>query len=249
MRPAAIWPSGPDEVGLKFSKTKRGFWLVHDGTHLFVGISMPRLHRFMRLGIAPRFNHLLRRYFPIPLPAPEGLPVINFGANAGEVAAALARTGMAGRIIAIEPDPNILPVLRANAEIYKFEVVPVAAWNTGGAIKLYLATETADTSFFNETDETVTVEALPIDAIMEDLGIDRVGVLVGDAEGAEPEVLEGARETMKRTHVVSVCTSKERNGEPTQEACEKLMKESGLEIVHRESKSFMTLVGVNHALG
>lgn len=217
-----------------------GIHWVHDGEHRFA-VLPGRTFRFYRSGVAARCITLAHRYLRGLVPILRGAAVINFGANVGELAAILASNG--AKVLAIEPDPSIVPYLRANAAGRSIEVVPVAAWNTDTDVNLYLRSESADSSLFNTAESSATVPGRRIDTLVAEHGIDRVHLLIGDAEGAEPEVLEGARETLKRTSYVSVCASAERCGERTLEACEAILKDAGFDILLREETKFCMLVG------
>lgn len=199
-----------------------------------------RMFRFFRNGVANRRAHLLNRYCQGLVPIPPGALCINFGANIGEAAITLAEAGAS--VVAIEPDPNVIAALKANAAGRSIEAVPVAAWSSDGLLQMYLNSDSADTSAFNVTERPVMVEARRIDTLIAERGIGRVHLIIGDAEGAEPEVLEGARETLKATRYVSLCASAERCGERTQEACEAILTAAGFAIIHREDSGFCTLI-------
>jgi FkbM family methyltransferase len=221
------------------------FW-VSDGEDRMAALPKRAL-RFLRSGIASRCNGLVDRYLKGIVPVGEGDTVVNFGANIGEVAVTLAKRG--ARVIAIEPDPNILPFLAANAEGKRIEIAPVAAWYLDGDVEVHIATDTADTSVFEpkpgRSTSRMSLPCRTIDGIVADRGIDRVRLIVGDAEGAEPEVLAGAFATLAMTDYVSISCSDERCGQTTIDTCERILWNSGFETVHRESTKFCILIGKN----
>jgi FkbM family methyltransferase len=200
-----------------------------------------RMFRFFRNGIASRRELVTERYLKGLVPIHPGALCVNVGANIGEVAITLAERGAS--VIAIEPDPNVLPALTANAAGRSIEVVPVAAWEVGGSLDMYIASDSADTSAFNVSPDLRTVACARIDTMIYERGISRVRLIVGDAEGAEPEVLLGAEKTLKITDYVSLCASAERCGERTLEACEALLAGAGFDIIHREDSGFCMLIG------
>lgn len=199
-----------------------------------------RSFRFYRTGIKHRLTTLTGRYLRGLVPIPAGAFVINFGANIGEIAVEMVNAGAS--VMAVEPDSGILPLLRANAAGRNIEVMPFAAWKENAELNLYLNTDSADSSVFNPSDRSTVVTGKTIDALMEERGIERVHLLIGDAEGAEPEVLQGAEKTLRMTEYVSVCASAERCGERTLEACEALLKGKGFNIIFREETGFCTLI-------
>jgi FkbM family methyltransferase len=223
------------------------YW-VSDGIDRIAAAVPERIKRFLYRGVASRCLHLAKRYLNGLVPIQAGDTVINFGANIGEIALVIA--GQGARVFAIEPDPGVLVALRANAAGRKIAVIEAAAWNKVEMLTLFQKTDTADTSVFNPSGRTIEVPAVTIDALdSTDIGIgDRIKLLIGDAEGAEPEVLEGARETLKKTEYVSVCASAERAGESTQKACLAILEDAGFDIIHKEDTKFCTLIGRNRTL-
>jgi FkbM family methyltransferase len=207
-----------------------------------IAIAVPSRSKRYRHGINRRCRTLTDRYLGFgQVPIGAGDNVINVGANVGEVAKTLASRG--ATVIALECDANVLPCLDANTKGSTVTVLPVAAWKEGGPLTIFIATAHADTSAVNPSDETAVVEARTIDAVVDDAGLDRVHLIVGDAEGAEPEVLAGARNTLRRTSFVSMACGYERGAERTLEQCESILKESGFEIIRRNQRGNCILIG------
>jgi FkbM family methyltransferase len=200
--------------------------------------------RYLKRGIATRCTKLLRDYLKDGLiSVPQGAVVINFGANIGEAAIALERRGAC--VLAIEPDPNVLPALRANACGRQIEVIPYVAWHTDGAVPLYLATKKGDTSVINPSDQCINATAKRLDAIVRERCLEEVYLILGDAEGGEPEVLEGAAETLKITRYVSIRVSPERRGSSSAPQCMAILEAAGFDILSDDNE---TLIGRNRAL-
>jgi len=145
-------------------------WLS-DGTERIAALPA-RMFRFFHRGIASRRTYLVNKYLKGLITRPTNAVVINFGANIGEIAITLA--GHGALVLAIEPDPNIVPLLRANAIGRSIDVVPVAAWNADGPLQIYLNSDHADTSAFNVSEQSVMVEARRIDTLVNERGIARV---------------------------------------------------------------------------
>jgi FkbM family methyltransferase len=186
---------------------------VCDGLDRIAASDDWRVARYLYRGIARRCDILVKDYLGggvIPLPTGN---VINFGANIGEAAIALARRSAV--VLAIEMDPNVVPALQANeAAISSLYALQAAVWKEEGTIPISIATRMADTSAINLSDEHLTVSAERLDTIMKRWGgpFDPIDLILGDAEGAEPEVLMGAVETLKRTKYVSLRLGAERTG-------------------------------------
>lgn len=209
----------------------------HDGKDRIAAVNEWRIRRYLYRGISLRFGALLRDYLGNGLiNVPAGSNVINFGANIGEVALALNRKG--ANVLAIEPDPNVLPALTANAKGRRIDVKSVVAWHAECEVDLHVATEKGDTSVINGSAETIRAKAARID----DLTNMPIHLIVGDAEGAEPEVLQGAAETLKRTRYVSIRVGAERNGKCPGLECREILERAGFTILMDENE---ILIGEN----
>jgi len=219
-------------------------FVVKDGRDEIAIAFKHRARRYAIAGIKNFRTSLTNRYLKNIVPIRSGDVVINFGANVGEIALTLAEFG--AKVLAIDPDPRHLTPLYFNTHKFGVELIPVAAWDSDCLLKLYLDDDdSADTSVINQTDNYIRAIGQRIDTIVEDRGIDRVRLIIGDAQGAEPEVLIGAAETLKITDYVSVCASAERRGERTLETCEAILNEASFNILHREEEKFCTLIGKN----
>lgn len=223
------------------AKGPRGVFWVHDGIELMAATEIWRIRRYLYRDIAGRRRKLLSSYRGGgKVPLTQDANVINFGANIGEVALGLAARGCS--VIALEPDPNVIPALLLNTKDKPIHVMPVAAWHTDGPLPLYVESEKADTSAINHDGEKILACGRTIDSIVDDAGLDSVHLIVGDAEGGEPEILQGATETLKRTRYVSIRTGLERCGESSSALCRPILENAGFEILQDENE---TLIGRN----
>ena len=139
-------------------------------------------------------------------------------------------------VIAIEPDPKNYYCLKRNTENLRNVIcIPKAAWNRKGFFELKLGTRTSDSSLIGVCDKplnkSVVVEADTLDNIVSELGeFKEIGFLKIDAEGAEPEVLEGAKNLLKIVKKVAIDCTAERLGKPTFTACSNILTEAGFEV-------------------
>ncbi|MDE0409342.1 MAG: FkbM family methyltransferase [Alphaproteobacteria bacterium] len=88
--------------------------------------------------------------------------------------------------------------------------------------------------------DAVLRHATTLDRIAEEYGIDGLAFLKCDAEGAEPEALEGGQELLRRTARVAIDTGPERNGSRTSDACEALLRDAGFVVHTRERGRILT---------
>jgi len=129
-----------------------------------------------------------------------GMVAVDVGANVGYFVRVLAAlVGPAGRVVAIEPDPANLALLRANVRdvVTPVDVIAAAAWESPKTLRLTLCVEnTGDHRIAVRAAEreVIDVEGVVLDEVLED-GVD---VVVLDTQGTEHLVLRGARAVLAR---------------------------------------------------
>lgn len=137
-----------------------------------------------------------------------GAAFVDVGANWGYFTLLGAHlVGAGGRVAALEPDPRLFATLAANVAangLAQVAALPVAAaereetltlaghaedgWNRG--VSSVVAQGGGGPRF--------EVRGRPVDAVLDELGIDRVELLKMDIEGAEDAALRGMREGLAR---------------------------------------------------
>lgn len=175
--------------------------------------------------------------------------VIDIGANIGEFVIAAAQRN-AHKIYAFEPDPACFLCLERNimnifekVNLYNF---PLS--NKTEIQKFYLATENADSSLVPPTTSSKSTNLLVkrLDAIQDIQNLTYIDLLKMDAEGAEPEVLEGLGDLVYNIGKFVIDVGPERNGKSTDKmvmnffANKKIQSEfkvhkSGRKLVHAGS--------------
>jgi FkbM family methyltransferase len=151
---------------------------------------------------------LLKPAAPLPIIGAlckPGDTFVDVGANIGNWTLEAARfVGPQGRVLAIEPVPHMAEALRKTARANRLGHVAVAEvalaetagtrsfsverGNTGGS---RLGTMSGDV-------QGITVRTAPLDAVVEEQGLQRLDVLKIDVEGFEAEVLAGAAQSLAR---------------------------------------------------
>ena len=141
----------------------------------------------------------------------DGCVMLDVGAHIGYFTLkASVRTGRGGRVVAFEPNPRTLEILRANVAASgaaNVTIVPVACTDSETTLKFYDASAGGNSMVSSLSRSTAglqaqefTVRGRPIDNVIRELGIERVDLVKVDVEGAELYVLRGARETLQRYH-------------------------------------------------
>jgi FkbM family methyltransferase len=131
--------------------------------------------------------------------------VLDCGANVGVYTRHALEAG-ARLVVAIEPAPDSLECLRRNlaAEIAAGRVIvcPKGVWDKEDWLTLYVDPEnTAAASFLHSDAKARAVERVPlttIDNLVAELRLERVDFIKMDIEGAEPNALRGAVQTLQR---------------------------------------------------
>ena len=171
---------------------------------------------------------------------PRGALSFDVGANIGEKSEALLRTG--ARVVAFEPNPLVVPELRARCGANKAWTLVEAALGSGPSIAILHAHRSHGQSSFADgwgVDEVVAsfpVPVLTLDAAIECFGLPDYCKI--DVEGWEPEVLNGLTQPI---HLISFEFHLDEKGVRNARSClERLAKfgPSLLNITPAESSTF-----------
>jgi len=177
---------------------------IHDsaGKNIYI-LSKHRLEKYKN-GIDARLNQLASEYMLQKVDFDAGSAVIDCGANVGEIGIFLAENFSHLNYIAFEPGRPEFEVCKLNNP--GKHCVNAALWFEDTELELFNKSNTADSSViaFKGFEETTRVAAISLDTFCERENIDRIALLKLEAEGAEPEILHGARRTLSKTRYISV---------------------------------------------
>jgi FkbM family methyltransferase len=143
----------------------------------------------------------------------EGATFVDIGANIGWFSLlAASLVGPTGRVIAIEPNPRNVALLRQSAKDNGFEnidVVAVALGERPGAAALETDGSNGrlilvDGPPTQAVEASFVVATYPLDTVLSEVGAGRVDAIKIDVEGAEPLVLRGATRTISESRPVLV---------------------------------------------
>jgi FkbM family methyltransferase len=157
-----------------------------------------------------------RRYLPRDWKRVDTPTVVDVGANIGVFTVWAARELGAGRIVAVEPDPEPARQLRDNLALNRIDDVAVLEAALGGERReatLYRRGSAAMNTLFprdhygSHFEIGKTVRVLTLDDVFERCNIERCDLLKLDCEGAEYEALFGASPDLlaRIHHVVAEC--------------------------------------------
>lgn len=153
-----------------------------------------------------------------------GMTFVNVGANVGYFVLWASRlVGEAGRVIAIEPDPENYALLCENIARHGARNVTVyqtAASDRTGVTRLYrnpvnsgdhrvfdptIAADSAEAGFAESGNESIDVPAVRLDEL---LAGERVDVVMSDTQGWDQHVIRGMSATVARWHPAILCEFK-----------------------------------------
>jgi FkbM family methyltransferase len=166
--------------------------------------------KLQNIGVAARRARLIKAYLGSVDIVRPGDVVIDCGANIGEFSIACAQFG--ATVHSFEPDPREFKALCANA----FDgITPVAKalWHKTERLKFYENNDSGDSGLIDigRAASVLEIQAVRLDEYAAQAGIgERVRLIKVEAEGAEPEVLDGAGDILSKTDYVTVDMGPER---------------------------------------
>jgi FkbM family methyltransferase len=161
--------------------------------------------------------------------------VMDLGANMGDFTVMAAALCPRGRVYAVEPMSEYIPVLRINVALNRLsnvEIIQAAIGGHEGEIKLSVA-GVQSSMYFDCTTTTETARLTTLPQLMRDCRIDRIDLLKMDCEGAEWEILPAAREVLPR--IRQICMEFHPIPGWTAEKLAASLRESGYEVWYTES--------------
>lgn len=137
-----------------------------------------------------------------------GSVCIDVGANFGYFTLLMSElSGAKGKVVAVEPNPDICSFLRMTQSIHAphFDIVEAALSNKRGRTTLNVPTtypgSASITTFMQHLGmkhSRIKVKTLTLDEMAEQLNLVKIDVIKMDVEGAEPLVFEGMQQTLAR---------------------------------------------------
>lgn len=139
--------------------------------------------------------------------------VFDLGANIGIFSIKAASiVGENGKIIAIEPEPKNVKILKENTKNFKnVMVIPKAAGNSSGEIELTMGVHSG-AHYINPIvkkeakNKRISIEIDTIDNYIKDLGLEIIDFFKIDIEGWEYEALKGAENSLNKIKFLVVAS-------------------------------------------
>lgn len=150
-----------------------------------------------------------REYFPARYEPRPSDTIIDVGANIGCFTLVAGRRASHGRVIAIEPFPENVALLRRNLNqnrLANVDVLPAAVANQNGIVRLFVGSDTGMHSLkFDGGRGAIEVPSIRLEEVFERYRVQRCNFLKIDAEGAEFDFLPAlAPSTWRRIERVAM---------------------------------------------
>ena len=142
----------------------------------------------------------MRKYFSLS----EGT-FLDIGANVGKYSIIISKQIKdKGKVFSFEPEPSNLIALKRNIKLNKAKnitIIPFACSNKKAKLEFYLnENNSGGHSLVNKSNNKISVDADTLDNIIKENNIKNIKLIKIDVEGAEMQVFEGAKETLKKYH-------------------------------------------------
>jgi len=160
--------------------------------------------------------------------------IFDIGANIGEFTFAVAKKFPGCLIYAFEPDPLVFECLKYNVEINNssasIKSISRALSNKTGLDSFYVSTASADSSLIEPRNFTkiLNIPVVRGDDFMKAECLDYLSLLKMDAEGFEPEILNGFGDKLKAIDFFAIDVGPERQGQTTDELVSEVLTNKGL---------------------
>ncbi len=192
--------------------------------------------------------------------------IIDIGANIGEFSIYCVKRN--SNVFSIEHDKAAYSMLKLNTKKFfdKINTFNLTISNNSGFEEIFYDTITGGTTLIKplKTDNYKNLDfkkfspekkvvsksnSLTLDDFIEKNKISLVDLIKCDAEGAEPEIIQGLKKNSEKVDYIAIDTIGERNGEDTTETVVKLLLERNFKILKRpENKIGRTVIAKNKNL-
>lgn len=170
--------------------------------------------------------------------------VLDVGAFVGEFT--IPAADRVKRVISFEPNSKNFSCLKHNtSHLENVDIKKILAWNTNSTVKFNLGKNSSDHSVFNvdshQVRKSVSTKAVRLDTFLSSLGVGSVDFLKLDAEGAEPQVLQGMKDI--KFDKCAVDCSAEYYGKTTEKSVISILKKRGYKIKKGKESSSNVVYG------
>ncbi len=191
-------------------------------------------------GFNARADYVGDTYMIDLIPLRSGDLVVDCGASMGDLENFLRRNSIKVEYIGFEANPNDFRCLQMNVGSAKSR--NIGLWNQVGSIPFYVNDSSASSSFV-EPPEFTEIAHIAASTLSAEFPSQQIRLLKLEAEGAEPEVLEGALNILGNIDYISADVGPERgvNEEQTRDFVVNFLLSAGFDLI-QEKKGFRKIV-------
>lgn len=219
------------------SRFDQDLYVVDDGRRKVYTPRRSRLGRYF-FGIDKQSNILAETYLLHNAPVSSGDVLIDCGANNGEIGIWAQNNGM--NYYAFEPEPLESRCCDLNNFGGEAKTQRKGLWHEVTTLHWYSKPETADSSLIEmeASDDVQSIDVTTLADFVAEQGIERIRIFKLEAEGAEPEVLQGALPVLDKIDYVAVDCGYERGIEKNHTFMEvyQTLTAHGFDIVQAQFK-------------
>ena len=188
-----------------YYSSKDKFFLAIEGKNKLKFTNKIRGIELYRDGILKRVEFVFASYCLGKINFSKNDIVIDCGANFGDLKVKLSNFIKSENYIGIEPNPSDFEILKINTG-NGTKLINKALGNINGNLPFYLSTDEGDSSIIEplQYTEIINVPVIRLDKLIDELNIDKIKLLKIEAEGYEPEVLEGLGDKMRICQYIAV---------------------------------------------
>ena len=170
-----------------------------------------------RISLARRCDYMKSVYHLDKIKLEPNDLIIDCGANVGDLHMLLKKDFQDVKYMAFEPSPSEFSCLRENAE--GMSVFNQGLWNCESHLDFYVSSDGADSSFIKPRnfDRLQKIRTTRLDQIISSES--KIKLLKIEAEGAEPEAIEGAENILKNVEYISADLGFERGEKQESTIC------------------------------
>lgn len=221
---------------LKITERNISWWTHRKRFHLYVS------------GLVHRGESIGKSYLLREITFNDEDVIIDCGANMGDLQLYFMNLDLPVNYIGIEPNPIDFKCLELNAP-RGFKPFNVALWDKNSQMTFFVDSDSASSSLIEPPffTEKVLVKSVRLDSLKLP---DRIKLLKVEGEGAEPEILEGARGIFTKIEFITVDAGPERgiNQTATRNEVIKVLRNSDFELIKENPYHRKTLLFRNQKI-
>lgn len=217
----------PDRV--YFNRNTKLFKLVSNKQERFFSIKFQNYNSYKN-GAAKRDQQLRNEYLLDHVPLENEDFIIDCGANVGDLWHALSKESkLSFNYFAFEPSEDEYKCLELNVE-KKVNLFNIGLWDKRDKLKFYVSSKNADSSMIKPESYTKTV-SLEVDRLDNVIKANKIKLLKLEAEGAEMQVLNGAKNLLMNIEYITADLGFENNGKSTLPEVTNYLLNNNFEII------------------